>query len=93
MATHIVQTEIGGRAGIVLQVTGEMLRDDAALLERITSDAQDNAGGPVTIDLADLSFIDSDAAPILRRLSERPGVRIDGIEIFLQAVINDVEKR
>ena len=93
MATHITQRDADERHGTVLQVTGEMLLDDALLLERIASDAYENTEHPVTIDLADLDFLDSESAVVLRRISNRPGFRIEGMEIFLQTVVNDVEKR
>lgn len=93
MATHITQKETGEREGTLLSVTGEMLLDDALLLERIASDTYESTEYPVTIDLADLDFLDSESAAVLRRMSEHPGFRIEGMEIFLQSVINDVEKR
>ena len=93
MATHITKSEANEPHRTLLRVTGEMLLDDAILLERIAMDAHDNTGEPVTLDLADLDFLDSESAAVLRRLSERPGFRIEGMEIFLQSVINEVEKR
>ena len=93
MATHITQSDADERHGTVLRVTGEMLFDDALLLERIASDAYENTEHPVTIDLADLDFLDSESAVVLRRMSDRPGFRIEGMEIFLQTVVNEVEKR
>jgi hypothetical protein len=93
MATHITQSDLGERQGTVLRVTGEMLVDDALLLERIAFDLYESTEHPVTIDLADLSYLDSESAAVLRRLSNHPGLRIEGMEIFLQSVINSVEKR
>jgi hypothetical protein len=43
--------------------------------------------------MADLDFMDSESAPVLRRISAIPNVQIEGIEIFLQSVIDEVEKR
>jgi anti-anti-sigma regulatory factor len=91
MATHITQNEYGECT--LLSVSGEMLLDDATLLERIAADLHEQTDKPVTIDLADLSFLDSDAAAVLRRLGEHPGFRIEGMEIFLQSVVNEAEKR
>ena len=93
MATNITQSDADERQGTVFHVTGEMLLDDALLLERIASDTYECTEHPITIDLADLDFLDSDSAGILRRLSNRPGFRIEGMEIFLQSMVNEVEKR
>lgn len=91
MATHITQNEYGD--GTLLSVAGEMLLDDALLLERIASDLYKSSEKPITIDLADLDFLDSDSAAVLRRLAEQTGYKIEGMEIFLQSVVNQVEKR
>jgi hypothetical protein len=46
----------------------------------------------LAIDLADLDFLDSDSATVLRRLDNRIGVRIEGMETFLQTAVNAAEK-
>ncbi len=75
----------------MLRVDGDMLLDDAILIERIASGIRDESGDEVVLDLADLDLIDSDAAPILRRMAEVDGFSIEGMEIFLQSVVNSVE--
>lgn len=93
MATHITQTESEDGGSVTLRVDGEMLLDDALLVERLVRQMRSEHPVDVVIDLADLDFLDSDSAGVLRKLAGENGVRIDGIEIFLQSVINDVEKR
>lgn len=93
MATHITQTESEDGGTVTLRVDGEMLLDDALLVERLVRQMRSGRPVDVVIDLADLDFLDSDSAGVLRQLAGESGVRIDGIEIFLQSVINDVEKR
>lgn len=90
MPTQITQRESNGRT--YLQVEGEMLVDDALLLERIADDIHEDSGLHVTVDLADLNFLDSDSASILKRLDSKHGVSIEGLEIFLQTAINAVER-
>ena len=90
MPTQITQRESEGRTS--LQVEGDMFVDDALLLERIASELQENTGGRVTVDLADLDFLDSDSAPVLKRLEETPGISIEGLEIFLQSAIDAAER-
>ncbi|MEQ1765102.1 MAG: hypothetical protein ABL984_18390 [Pyrinomonadaceae bacterium] len=90
MPTQITQRESNGRT--YLQVEGDMLVDDALLLERLASDIHEDSGAHVTVDLADLDFLDSDSAPILKRLETRSGVSIEGLEIFLQSAIDAAER-
>ena len=90
MPTQITQRESNGRT--YLQVEGDMLLDDALLLERIADDIREDSGGHVTVDLADLDFLDSDSASILRRLDSKNGISIEGLEIFLQSAINSAER-
>jgi anti-anti-sigma regulatory factor len=93
MATHITQIngEDGGRT--ILRVEGEMMFDDAMLLEKIALGISAELGAEITLDLADLDFLDSESAPIIKRLQDKHGFKIEGMEIFLQASVNDVERR
>ena len=90
MPTQITQRESNGRT--YLRVEGEMLVDDALLLERLADEIHEDSGAHVTVDLADLDFLDSDSAPILKRLETRSGVSIEGLEIFLQSAIDGAER-
>ena len=91
MPTTIKQIEDSERGATILRVEGEMLQDDALLLERIALGLESRLGTRVLIDLADLGFFDSDAASILKRLDDQYGVEIAGMEIFLQTMVNDAE--
>jgi len=90
MPTQITQTEINGKTH--LRVEGEMLRDDAILIERITDGLRNANEAAVTVDIADLDFLDSESAQILRRLESEERIEIEGMEIFLQAAINSAER-
>lgn len=92
MPTHITQVEDHDRGKTILRVDGELLLDDALLVERLVQGLLSKGGG-VTIDLADLDLIDSDAAPVMKRVQETAGVEISGIEIFLQNMVNDTERQ
>ncbi|MBA2334015.1 MAG: hypothetical protein M3449_08995 [Acidobacteriota bacterium] len=91
MATHITQIDDLDR-GTILRVKGEMLLEDALLLERIAADVHSEQGADVTIDLAELDFLDSDSAQILKRLKDLQGYNVIGMEIFLQSAVNNAEK-
>jgi len=90
MPTQIIQSESNGRT--YLRVTGEMMLDDALLLERLAKEIGEAEKQPVTIDLADLDFLDSDSAPILRRIQVSESTDIEGLEIFVQSAIDMAER-
>jgi len=93
MPTHITQTESSDGSLVRMHVSGEMMLEDALVLEKVVNGLQAGTEREVVLDLADLDFLDSESGAVLRRLADQPAVRIEGIEIFLQSVINDVEKR
>lgn len=91
MPTNIIQTvsETDGR--VILRVEGDMMLDDALLLEKIAVEMQTDHGN-VTVDIADLDFLDSESAPVLKRLQQQHGFTIEGMEIFLQSAIDSAER-
>ena len=92
MATQINQIDDAANGRTILRVSGELHHDDAVLLERIAAAIREEKGNRVVIDLADLDLLDSEAAPVLKRLSDTEGYGIEGIEIFLQATIDQAER-
>lgn len=93
MPTTLTQIEDVERGKTVLRVEGEMMEEDAILLEKIALDLREQSGNNLTLDLADLDFLDSESAPILKRMEREHGFEIEGIEFFLQSVINETENR
>lgn len=93
MATNIIQTVSENDGSILLRVEGDMMLDDALLLEKIAIEMRTDYGSSLTIDLADLDFLDSDSAPVLKRLQTEYGFTIEGMEIFLQSAINSAERK
>ena len=92
MPTQITQSENGNSDHTILRVEGEMLLEDALLLEKIAIEMRDESGKDITLDLADLDFLDSESGAILRRLQSERGITIEGIEIFLQSAIDSAER-
>lgn len=92
MATNITQSisEVDGQ--VKLRVEGEMTVDDALLLEKLAIQMRSHYGKDVTLDLADLDFLDSESAPIIKRLQREHGFAIEGMEIFLQSAIDSAER-
>lgn len=91
MPTNITQIEDGERGKTILRVEGEMFLDDALLLEKIALEMRAETGRNITLDFADLDFLDSDSAPVLKRLEREHNFEIEGMQFFLQAIINETE--
>jgi len=92
MPTHIKQHSDPESGKTVFRVDGEMLIDDALLLERLIAESLNESGKTVEIDLADLDFLDSEAASVLRRIADDDRVTITGVEFFLQSAIDSAER-
>ena len=92
MPTNIIQTVDEATNRIILRIEGDMLLEDALLLEKIAVGMRDDEDADVTIDLADLDFLDSESASVLRRLATEKDFKIEGMEIFLQSAIDSAER-
>ena len=92
MATQINQIDLPDRRRTILRVEGDMLNEDALLVERLADEIHASSGHGVVIDLADLDYLDSDAASVLKRLADRDEFEIEGVEIFLQSAIDMAER-
>ena len=92
MATNITQSINEDDGHVTLRVEGEMTIDDALLLEKLAMQMRSHYGTDVTLDLADLDFLDSESAPVIKRLQREHGFAIEGMEIFLQSAIDSAER-
>lgn len=93
MTTRITQLEgrvAGGRA--LLRVEGTLSLAEAKLLEHVCSDLKAQTGSNVTLDLTDISFLDSESAAVLARLRREQEVSLEGVHFFVQQVINIAER-
>ncbi len=93
MATKITQIDDAETNKTFLRVEGELLFDDAVLLEKIALDLRRKIGESLKLDLADIDFIDSEAAAVIRRLKDEHGFKIEGLETFLQKIVTQTEQR
>jgi hypothetical protein len=91
MPIRITQVDAPGEAATRLRVEGSLYLADAELLERVCRDMRREAGRTITLDLAGLSFLDSDSATVLSRLRRELGVRLEGLHLFIQKVIELAE--
>jgi anti-anti-sigma regulatory factor len=92
MPTHIKQIEDTERGKTVLRVSGSMTLEDAVLLEKIALDMRDTTGKNLTLDFAELNFLDSESATVIKRLEREHKFEIEGLMIFLQKIIEEVER-
>lgn len=93
MPTQIKQIRDEARTTTIFRIEGEMMREDAVLIKNLVVDLLETPTESVIIDLADLDYLDSEGAHILSNLASFNRVTIDGIEIFLQTAVNEVERR
>jgi len=75
----------------VLKVEGSLYLEDAELLERICRDIGKETGHCLALDLADLSFLDSESASVLCRLKREQNVTLEGLHLFIAKVIELTE--
>ena len=93
MPTNITQVEDTERGKTILRVEGSMTLEDAVLLEKIALSLREQTEENVTLDLADLHFLDSESAPVLKRMEREHGFEIEGMEFFLQAMVKETESK
>ena len=88
MPTRITELGDERQGGVVLRVEGTLVREDAELLERVCADLRrERPGVGVTLDLADLTFLDSESASVLSRMRRQQEVTLDGVQFFVQRVV------
>ncbi len=91
MPTRITQVE--GQAGARgrLKVEGTLTLADAELLEGICKELCEQCENEISVDLADITFLDSDSASVLCRL-KRQGIPLEGLDLFVRKVVELAEK-
>jgi anti-anti-sigma regulatory factor len=93
MPTQITQIEDTESGKTILHVQGSMMLDDAILLEKIALDIRSKTQKNITLDFSDLNFLDSESAPILKRLEREYKFEIEGLMIFLQKIVEETERK
>ena len=92
MPTQITQIDDASGAHTTLRVAGSLTLADAELLARICVSLREQRATEITLDLSDLSFLDSESAAILAELKQQHGVTLDGVHLFVQQVIDQTEQ-
>lgn len=88
----MTQVEDLERGKTLLRVEGSLMKEDAVLLEKIVLDMRQQLEKNITLDLADLDFMDSESAPILKRIEREHGFELEGLEFFLQKAVAESER-
>jgi anti-anti-sigma regulatory factor len=91
MPTRI--TQVGDQNGSPrrLKVEGTLTLADAELLEAICNEICEHSGSCVSVDLADITFLDSESASVLCRLKGQ-GISLEGLDLFVRKVVELAEK-
>ena len=76
----------------VFKVEGTLHLRDAELLEKICRDVGNQTKRPVTLELAGLSFLDSDSAAVLCRMKRELNVTLEGLHLFIEKVVELTEE-
>src|SRR6185295_4750989 len=85
-------TGITGTAPTVFKVEGTLYLRDAELLEKICRDVGSQTMRPVTLQLAGLSYLDSDSAAVLCRMKREQNVNLEGLHLFIEKVVELTEE-
>jgi hypothetical protein len=76
----------------VFKVEGTLYLKDAQLLEQICRDVGNQSKRPVTLELAGLSYLDSDSAAVLCRMKREQNVSLEGLHLFIEKVVELTEE-
>ena len=92
MTTRITKLDGQGGGRAVLRVEGSLGMAEVELLRQTCADLKAQTGRDVTLDLAGISFLDSESASVLARLRREQNVALDGLHFFIQQVIEIAEQ-
>jgi len=81
-----------GTVPTVFKVEGTLYLRDAELLEKICRDVGNQTKRPVILELAGLSYLDSDSAAVLCRMKREQNVSLEGLHLFIEKVVELTEE-
>src|SRR5260370_9983299 len=87
-----IATRDAGTVPTVFKVEGTLYLRDAELLETICRDVSEQTKRPVTLELAGLSYLDSDSAAVLCRMKREQSVSLKGLHLFIEKVVELTEE-
>ncbi len=86
MTIRITQIDDEKRELAILRLEGKLHLADAEIVAQVFDEIQRQNNRKIEIDLASISFVDSDSAAILKRI-ENCGARLTGLDFFIRQVI------
>lgn len=91
MPTRI--TQVGCQAGATRRITveGTLTLADAELLESVCHELREQSDSGIRLDLAAITFLDSESASVLCRLKQQ-GISLEGLDLFVQKAVELAEK-
>jgi len=87
-----IATRDAGTVPTVFKVEGTLYLKDAELLEKLCRDVGNQTRRPVTLELAGLSYLDTDSAAVLCRMKREQNVRLEGLHLFIEKVVELTEE-
>lgn len=81
-----------GAEPTVFKVEGTLYLRDAELLEKICRDVGQRTRLPVILELAGLSYLDSDSAAVLCRMKREQNVSLEGLHLFIKKIVELTEE-
>ena len=76
----------------VFKVEGTLHLKDAELLEKICREVGKQTQRSVTLELSGLSYLDSESAAVLCRMEREQDVRLEGLHLFIEKVVELAEE-
>ena len=76
----------------VFKVEGTLYLRDAELLEKICREVGNQTKRPVTLELAGISYLDSESAAVLCRMKREQNVSLEGLHLFIEKVVELTEE-
>lgn len=90
MTIRITQIENETDERTTLKLEGKLLASDAGIVEQMFNELRARNAGGIDIDVAGISFINSDSVSVLKLL-ESKGAVLKGMDFFIKQVIERYE--
>ncbi|HEX8286750.1 MAG TPA: hypothetical protein VF556_02070 [Pyrinomonadaceae bacterium] len=92
MPIRITRTDTEEPKKTILKIEGSLLAEDVEMISEICRDLRAEKESDIELNLADLSFLDSESATELCRLKREQNVTLEGLHLFIKKVIEMSEK-
>ncbi len=77
------------RGQTTLKIEGDFYSADVQMLENLCRDLQKKE--TLVIDLTGITFLDEKSAQVLRRLKSQPNIRLAGLRLFTEKMLEQAE--